>query len=162
LKRIDEFSTEEVGEEWLRELYKVIALRRGTMFRLITESARMLLYGNAGGSALIIGFMSNTARTESAFYHWSLLLALIVFGTGILMSALTLVLVTMVSVKEAQGAENGLKQFVDGNLDRTNVLFTVETATFRLADYTTLAGTVSAACFMAGGVLSLILLVLFF
>ena len=162
MKRIDEFSTEEVGEEWLRELYKVIALRRGTMFRLITESARMLLYGNAGGSALIIGFMSNTARTESAFYHWFLLLALIVFGTGILMSALTLVLVTMVSVKEAQGAENGLKQFVDGNLDRTNVLFTVETATFRLADYTTLAGTVSAACFMAGGVLSLILLVLFF
>ncbi len=162
MKRIDEFSTEEVGEEWLRELYKVIALRRGTMFRLITESARMLLYGNAGGSALIIGFMSNTARTESAFYHWFLLLALIVFGTGILMSALTLVLVTMVSVKEAQGAENGLKQFVDGNLDRTNVLFTVENATFRLADYTTLAGTISAACFMIGGLISLILLVIFF
>ncbi len=162
MKRIDEFSTEEVGEEWLRELYKVIALRRGTMFRLITESARMLLYGNAGGSALIIGFMSNAATTESAFYHWSLLLALVVFGTGILMSALTLILVTMVSVKEAQGAENGLKQFVDGNLDRTNVLFTVETATFRLADYTTLAGTVSAACFMIGGLISLILLVIFF
>ncbi len=162
MKRIDEFSTEEVGEEWLRELYKVIALRRGTMFRLITESARMLLYGNAGGSALIIGFMSNATTTESGFYHWSLLLALVVFGTGILMSALTLVLVTMVSVKEAQGAENGLKQFVDGNLDRTNVLFTVESATFRLADYTTLAGTVAAACFMVGGLISLILLVLFF
>ena len=162
MKKVDEFSTEEIGEEWLRELYKVIALRRGTMFRLITESARMLLYGNAGGSALIIGFMSNTAEAESAFYHWSLLLALVVFGTGILMSALTLVLVTMVSVKEAQGAENGLKQFVDGNLDRTSVLFAVESATFRIADYTTMAGTVSAACFMLGGVISLFLLVLFF
>ena len=162
MKKVDEFSNEEIGEEWLRELYKVVALRRGTMFRLITESARMLLYGNAGGSALIIGFMSNTAEAESAFYHWSLLLALVVFGTGILMSALTLVLVTMVSVKEAQGAENGLKQFVDGNLDRTGVLFAVESATFRIADYTTMAGTVSAACFMLGGVISLFLLVLFF
>ncbi len=162
MKKVDEFSAEETAEEWLRELYKVIAVRRGTMFRLITESARMLLYGNAGGSALIIGFMSNTAETESSFYHWFLLLALVVFGTGILTSALTLVLVTMVSVKEAQGAENGLKQFVDGNLDRTNVLFAVETATFRIADYTTMAGTVSAACFMLGGLISLVLLVLFF
>ena len=106
--------------------------------------------------------MSNTAEAESTFYHWSLLLALVVFGTGILMSALTLVLVTMVSVKEAQGAETGLKRFVDGDLDRTNVLFAVESATFRIADYTTMAGTVSAACFMLGGVVSLILLVLFF
>ncbi len=162
MKKVDEFSTEEVGEEWLRELYKVIALRRGTMFRLITESGRMLLYGNAGGTALIIGFMSNTAKAENAFYHWSLLLALVVFGTGVLLAALTLVLVTMVSVKEAHGAENGLKEFVDGNLDRTKVLFTVEGATFRLADYTTVAGTVSAACFMLGGLISLILLVLFF
>ncbi len=162
MKKVDEFSTEEVGEEWLRELYKVIALRRGTMFRLITESARMLLYGNAGGTALIIGFMSNTSKAENTFYHWTLLLALIVFGAGVLMAALTLVLVTLVSVKEAHGAEDGLKEFVDGNLDRTKVLFTVKNETFRLADYTTVAGTVSAACFMIGGLLSLFLLVLFF
>ncbi len=32
-------------------------MRRGTMFRLITESTRMLQYGNAGGAALVIGFM---------------------------------------------------------------------------------------------------------
>ena len=162
MKKVDEFSTEEVGEEWLRELYKVIALRRGTMFRLITESGRMLLYGNAGGTALIIGFMSNTAKAENAFYHWMLLLALVVFGTGVLMAALTLVLVTLVSVKEAHGAEDGLKQFVDGNLDRTKVLFTVNSETFRIADYTTVAGTVSAACFMIGGLVSLFLLILFF
>ena len=162
MKKVDEFSTEEVGEEWLRELYKVIALRRGTMFRLITESGRMLLYGNAGGTALVIGFMSNTAKAENAFYPWTLLLALVVFGTGVLLAALTLVLVTMVSVKEAHGAEDGLKEFVDGNLDRTKVLFTVKSETFRLADYTTVAGTISAACFMIGGLISLILLVLFF
>ena len=162
MKKVDEFSTEEVGEEWLRELYKVIALRRGTMFRLITESARMLLFGNAGGTALIIGFMSNTPKVENTFYHWIALLALIVFALGILTSALTLVLVTLVSVKEAHGAENGLKRFVDGDLDRTAVLFTVEDQTFRIADFATLSGTVSAAGFMLGGLSSIVLLILFF
>ena len=58
MKKIDEFSGEEVGEEWLRELFKVVAMRRRTMFRLITESTRLLLFGNAGGTALIVGFMS--------------------------------------------------------------------------------------------------------
>ena len=149
MKKVDEFSTEEVGEEWLRELYKVIALRRGTMFRLITESARMLLFGN-------------TPKVENTFYHWIALLALIVFAFGILTSALTLVLVTLVSVKEAHGAENGLKRFVDGDLDRTAVLFTVEDQTFRIADFATLSGTVSAVGFMLGGLSSIVLLILFF
>ena len=163
MKKVDEFSTEEVGEEWLRELYKVVAMRRGTMFRLITESTRMLLYGNAGGAALIIGFMGVPSGTEESMaYHWISLLTLIVFGFGILASALTMVLVTLVSVKEAHGAETGLKEFVDGRLDRTRVLFTVAGQTFRLADFATVSGTVSAMSFMLGGLSSIVLLTLFF
>ena len=163
MKKLDEFTTEEVGEEWLRELYKVVAMRRGTMFRLITESTRMLLYGNAGGAALVIGFMRVTSGVEeNAAYHWISLLTLIVFGLGILASALTMVLVTLVAVKEAHGAETGLKEFVDGNLDRTRVLFTVAGQTFRLADLATVSGTLSAASFMLGGLSSIVLLTLFF
>ena len=52
MKNLDEFAAEETGEEWLRELYKVIALRRNAMFRMITESVRLLLLGNAGGSGI--------------------------------------------------------------------------------------------------------------
>ena len=162
MKKVDEFATEEVGEEWLRELYKVVTLRRGTMFRLITESTRMLLYGNAGGAALVVGFMREPSGVESTVYHWFTLLTLVVFGLGILASALTMVLVTLVSVKEAHGAETGLKAFVDGHLDRTRVLFTVAGQTFRLADFATVSGTVSAMSFMLGGLSSLILITLFF
>ncbi len=162
MKKLEEFTTEEVGEEWLRELYKVVAMRRGTMFRLITESTRMLLYGNAGGAALVIGFMRVPSGEENAVYHWFSLLTLIVFGFGILASALTMVLVTLVSVKEAHGAETGLKEFVDGDLDRSRVLFTVASQTFRLADLATVSGTVSAASFMLGGLSSIVLLTLFF
>ena len=162
MKRVDEFSVEEVGEEWLRELYKVVAMRRGTMFRLITESARLLLLGNAGGAALIIGFMSSPSGNEDAAYHWFALATLLVFAIGTLASALTMILVAMVSVKEAHSAEEGLKRFVDGEIDRTQVLFTVGNQTFRIADFSLASGAVSAVGFMLGGLSSIILLTLFF
>ena len=53
MKKLLEFSSEETAEEWLRELYKVVALRRSSMFRLITESVRLVLFGNGGGAALV-------------------------------------------------------------------------------------------------------------
>lgn len=162
MKKIDDFSVEEVGEEWLRELYKVVALRRRTMFRLITESTRLLLLGNAGGAALIIGFMSASSGNEDSSYHWLALLTLLVFAIGTLTSALTMILVALVSVKEAHGAETGLKQFVDGEIDRTQVMFVVEESTFRIADFATVSGVVSAVGFLLGGLISIVLLTLFF
>ena len=163
MKKVDDFSVEEVGEEWLRELYKVVAMRRGTMFRLITESARLLLLGNAGGAALIIGFMStSTGAAEDPAYHWFSLATLLVFAVGTLASALTMILVAFVSVKEAHSAEEGLKRFVDGEIDRSQVMFTVGPQTFRLADFSMVSGTVSAVSFMLGGLSSIILLTLFF
>ena len=162
MKNIDEFSVEEIGEEWLRELYKVVALRRGTMFRMITETARLLLFGNAGGAALIIGFMSASTGGEDPAYHYASLLTLLMFAVGTLASAMAMIMVAVVSVKEAHGAENALKQFVDGEIDRTQVMFTVEEQTFRLADYATAAGVVSAVGFLLGGLSSIILLIIFF
>ena len=84
------------------------------------------------------------------------------FGFGILASALTMVLVTLVSVKEAHGAETGLKEFVDGDLDRTRGAVHGASQTFRLADLATVSGTVSAMSFMLGGISSIVLLTLFF
>lgn len=163
MKKIEDFSGEEVGEEWLRELYKVVAMRRRTMFRLITESTRLLLFGNAGGTALIVGFMSAaTSGNEEGLFHWVALINLLVFAVGTLASALTMILVALVSIKEAHGAETGLKRFVDGEIDRTEVLFIIEQKTFRLADLATGSGLVSAVGFMLGGFISLILLTIFF
>ena len=162
MKKVDDFSVEEVGEEWLRELYKVVAMRRGTMFRLITESARLLLLGNAGGAALIIGFMSASTGNEDASYHWLALGTLLVFATGTLASALTMILVALVSVKEAHSAEEALKQFVEGGIDRSQVMFTVGEQTFRIADFSMVTGLVSTVGFMLGGLSSILLLTLFF
>jgi len=162
MKKVDDFSAEETGEEWLRELYKVVAQRRGVMFRLITESTRLLLLGNAGGAALIIGIMSTSGGAEDAAYHWIALLTLVVFGIGILTSAATMILVALVAIKEAHGAETGLKRFVDGEIDRTEVLFTVEDQTFRIADLATASGVLSAVGFMTGGVASIVLLTIYF
>ena len=162
MKKMEQFSLEEIGEEWLRELYKVVARRRGVMFRLIDQSARMLLLGNAGGAALVIGFMSTTPGSEDASYHWVALMALVTFAVGILTSAATTILVALVSVKEAHGAETALKDFVDGEIDRTEVMFYVENQTFRIADFATASGVAAGAAFLLGGVISIVLLMLFF
>ncbi len=162
MKKVDEFTVEEIGEEWLRELYKVVALRRGTMFRMITESARLLLFGNGGGAALIIGFMSAATGDQGSSYHWFSLFSLLAFALGTLASALTMILVAVVSVKEAHGAENALKRFVDGEINRSQVMFTIEEQTFRLADSATVSGVVSALGFMVGGLVTIALLTIFF
>lgn len=162
MKKVDEFTVEEIGEEWLRELYKVVALRRGTMFRMITESTRLLLFGNAGGAALIIGFMSAATGDQGTSYHWFSLFSLLAFALGTLASAMTMILVAVVSVKEAHGAEKALKRFVDGEINRSQVMFTIEEQTFRLADSATVSGVVSALGFMVGGLITIALLMVFF
>ena len=162
MKNVDEFVNEETGEEWLRELYKVIALRRGTMFRMITESARILLFGNAGGAALVIGFLTPTGGGEEGLFHYLAIIALLLFAIGTLASAVTMILVTVVSVREAHAAETGLKRFVDGEIDRSEVMFTVEARTFQLADFATVAGMFAAASFMFGGLIVLILISTYF
>lgn len=162
MKKLDEFSREETGEEWLREGYKVVAMRRNIMFRMLIESTRLLLFGNAGGAALAIGFMSTATGDSEGVFHWLALGTVLVFGLGTLTSALTVIFVTLVSIKEAHGAEAALKQFADGGFNRSQVMFNVEQLTWRLADWSTLTGIVSAATFILGGLAGVALLVVFF
>ncbi len=162
MKKIDDFEREETGEEWLREGYKVVSMRRNVMFRMLLESTRFLLFGNAGGTALIIGFMGAAAGQDEGVFHWFALATVLVFGLGTLLSALTMFLVTMVSIREAHGSESALKRFVDGESDRSEVMFNIEGRTWRLADWATLTGIVSAAAFILGGLAGIALLIVFF
>lgn len=162
MKNLQQFEREETGEEWLRELYKVIAQRRNAMFRLITESVRLLLLGNVGGAGLVIGFLTAFDGAESTAFHWTGLITLSIFSVGVLSSALTMILVTAVSIREAHGAEEGLKKFLDSELDRSEVLFNVDAKVFSVADFATFSGTVSAVTFMLGGVSAIILMMIFF
>ena len=162
MKKIDDFEREETGEEWLREGYKVVSMRRNVMFRMLLESTRFLLFGNAGGTALIIGFMGTAAGQDEGVFHWFALATVLVFGLGTLLSALTMFLITMVSIREAHGSESALKRFVDGAGDRSEVMFNIEGQTWRLADWSTLTGIVSAAAFILGGLAGIALLIVFF
>ena len=160
--RLGQFSAEETGEEWLRELYKVVAMRRTTMFRLILESVRLVLFGNGGGAALVIGFMSTSNIDADPTFHWIALATLLIFGIGTLASALTMILVAVVTIKEAHSAESALKRFVDGEVDRNGVMFVIEGKTFRYADSATFAGVFGAAAFGLGGIGAITLLMLYF
>ena len=162
MKKLDEFAREETGEEWLREAYKVVSLRRNIMFRMILESTRLLLFGNAGGTALVIGFMSTTSGQNEGAFHWFALVTVLIFGMGTLSSALTMILVTLVSIKEAHSAEYALKRFADGDGNRSDVMFNVEDRTWRIADWSTFTGIVSATTFIVGGLAGIVLLVVFF
>lgn len=162
MKKLDDFSTEEVGEEWLRELYKVVARRRYVMYRMIMESTRMLLFGNAGGAALIIGFMASSPAGEDLAFHWLNLLIVAMFGIGVLTAAVTTFLVTLVSVKEAHGSEEGLKKFVDGDINRNQAMFVIDGRIFYFADLATVTGTISTVSFILGGLSSIVLLIWFF
>ena len=162
MKKIAEFNAEETGEEWLRELYKVVAMRRTAMFRLITETVRLLLFGNGGGAAIIIGLMISTGGTQDVAYHWPALFTLLAFGVGTLASALTMMLVAAVAVQEAHSSETALKRFADGEAHCGKAMFAITKRTFRLADFATASGLASAFAFMFGGVASIVLLVVFF
>lgn len=165
MKKVDEFLAEETGEEWCRELYKVVSQRRSVMFRLVSESSRMLLLGNAGGAALIITLITAYGfggESKDVLYHWFEIVNLVVFGLGILTSAATTILVALVSVKEAHSAEVGLKRFIELKEDRSSVLFYLEPQNVYLANFSTVLGVLGAACFLLGAITSLLLLVLFF
>ena len=164
MRKLEDFTQEETGEEWLREVYKVVARRRGIMFRMVAETVRILLLGNAGGAALIIGFMSSSTIqiAETPVYHYLSLSGLMVFAIGTLTAALTMFLVTVVSIQEAHGNETGLRMFVEGQIDRSQVLFSVDQRAFRVADWSTFAGIVSSVCFLLGGLVCIVMIALFF
>ncbi len=125
----------------------------------------MLLLGNAGGAALIIGLITAYGfggEDKDVLYHWFEIFNLVVFGLGILASAATTILVALVSVKEAHSAEVGLKRFIELKEDRSSVLFFLEPQNVYLANFSTVLGVLSAACFLLGAIASLLLLVLFF
>jgi hypothetical protein len=67
------------------------------------------------------------------------------------------------SFVSARGLEQLLNvHCVNGEIDRTQVMFTVGDVTFRIADCVMASGVVSTAEFMLGGLSSIILITLFF
>ena len=134
-------------EQWLRELQEMVVMRRGTMYRYIAETVRMLVFANAGGIALIVGFFPGTIGEES--FHWMSLATMCFFIVGALAAALTQIFVTAVTVREARGMETALLQFTKGKLKREDVMFYLEKETLKVANFASGFGVVSAVFFQS-------------
>lgn len=148
------------AEQWMRKLLEMVVVRRGTMYRFIADSIRTLNLANAGGVAMIIGFVRGAGGKEP--FHWLALFTMGLFILGALTSAITLILITAVTVKEAHGMETALHEFVGGKLTREEVMFFLETETTRLANTASGFGVVSALFFVLGCLAGLAQLAFFF
>lgn len=145
---------------WLRKLLEVLFMRRTTMFRFIAESTRILVIGNGGGIAMTMGLLG--ASEQSGLYHWLNMLMLLTFVLGILFSAITLFLVTAVTLKEAHSAEIALHAFTQDKLERDEVLFYSDEPTRRLANLSAGCGVVSIAFLTLGAIQGLIQVAIYF
>ncbi len=132
----------------MRKLLEMVVVRRGTMYRFIAEGVRTLSFANAGGMAMIIGFVRVAGGKEP--FHWLTLFTMALFILGAMASAITLILVMAVTVKEAHSMETALHDFVNGKLTRTEVMFFLENETTKLANSASGFGVVSALFFVLG------------
>lgn len=148
------------AEQWMRKLLEMVVLRRGTMYRFIAESVRTLILANAGAVAMVVGFFR--APGGEGPFHWVTLLTMALFIAGALSAAVTLILITGVTVKEAHGMETALHEFAKGKLTRDEVMFYLESETTRLANTASGFGVVSGSFFVLGCLAGLIQLAIFF
>lgn len=147
------------AEEWLRKLHENVARKRQVMYRFIAESVRMIMFGNGGGIALVMG-MAGSEPTES--YHGWLIANMVLFILGVLCTALSLAFVTSVTVKEAHSAELGMYQFIHDEKNREQTLFFSENTIPRLSIIAGIWALLAAICLGAGGLSVLALLAFYF
>ena len=157
--KLSEFESN-AQQYWLRKLVEVLYMRRSTMFRFIAETSRVLVIGNGGGVALTLG-MLGTAQLAGV-YHILCMLMLLTFVIGVLFSAITLFLVTGVTVKEAHNAEISLHKFTKDQMERDEVLFFDDPRTRRLANIAAGCGIVSIGLLTLGALQGLVQVAIYF
>ena len=108
--------------------------------------------------AIVIGFFGTPGGEP---YHWFTVLTMALFIIGALCSAVTLILVTGVTVKEAHGMETALHKFSKGEITREEVMFNLENETLHLANSASGFGLVSAIIFAVGCAAGIVQIALF-
>jgi len=136
------------AEEWLRKLYETVARKRQVMYQFIAESERMIMLGNGGGVALAIEMVRTTPNET---LHGWLIFNVVTLILGVLFSALSLVFVMAVSIKEAHSAELSLHQFLHERQGREKTMFFMENTIPRLAIIASIWALLSIVSLSVGG-----------
>lgn len=142
---------------WWLKLQQNLALRRGTMFRFLSSSLQLLMFGNAGGIGFILGLFPS--GSEPPGVHWISVSAIIAFLLGCLASAGTIIFVTSLAMKEAHAAETALVQLVDGQMSLEEAVLFLDNSTFSIAASAMVLGIVSLGFLLIGSSIGVYLLI---
>mgnify|MGYP000008757770 CR=1 FL=1 len=145
---------------WLQKFLEIIARKRLVMYRFVSQSLQILVWGNGGGVVLLVGLISGGNANERV--HWGIILTLLIFLSGVIMAAIALIFTTAVAIKEAHTVETAMYRFLKDEMSREEALVYEEKDTFKWVNVAAICGSFSAIAFIAGLVFSVIQVSLFF
>lgn len=148
------------GELWLQKYLEVTSRKREVMYRFIGQSLQTLVWGNGGGVALLLGFISSGSINQSI--HWGIFVTLLLFLTGVILASITLIFTTTVAIKEAHMIETAMYKFLKDEIPREEALIYDEKETFKWVNTTAICGTISAIVFVVGLIFAVVQIALFF
>ncbi len=147
-------------ELWLQKFLEIVARKRLIMYRFISQSLQILVWGNGGGVVLLLGFITGGNSDQRA--HWGIIISLLVFLSGVILAAISLILTTTVAIKEAHTIETALYRFLKKEMSREEALIYENEETFRWVNTSAICGAFSAIAFIAGMIISVIQIAIFF
>ena len=147
-------------ELWLQKFLEIVARKRLIMYRFISQSLQILVWGNGGGVVLLLGFV--TGGNYSQKVHWGIIISLLIFLSGVILAAISLILTTTVAIKEAHTIETALYRFLKNEMSREEALIYENKETFRWVNTSAICGAFSAIAFITGMIISVIQIAIFF
>ncbi len=143
---------------WLTKMHENTTLRRRVMFRIVAQSVQTLILGNAGGVALALSIKP----TEQQSLHWLILANILFFIIGLLIGAITQLLLATVAVKEAHAADEVMAKFINEEMTTREIAVFVEKTAYRWANTAGICGVFSALFFVFGAISGIVILAIYF
>ena len=145
---------------WLQKLLEIVARKRLIMYRFISQSLQILVWGNGGGVVLLLGFVTGGNSDQRA--HWGIIISLLIFLSGVILAAISLILTTTVAIKEAHTIETALYRYIKKEMSSEDAIIYENKETFRWVNTSAICGAFSAIAFIAGMTISVIQISIFF
>lgn len=134
--------------------------RRVNMYRIFASSLQLLLLGNAGGIGFVVGLFPVGAEPPGV--HWIFVLTIIIFMLGVLSSAVTMIFVGALTVKEVHASEAAMYKVMHEEISLEESIFYTEESTYRIASGAMASGILSVIFMTLGALICLFLLAFYY
>jgi len=145
---------------WWVKLQQNVSMRRGTVYRFLSSSLQLLMFGNAGGIGFILGLFPSGAEPPGV--HWFCVSAILSFLLGCLTSAGTIVFVATLAMKEAHAAETALVKLIKKQMSHEEAVLYVDKSAFSVAASAMIAGLFSVGFLIVGAIIGVVLLTVYY